>query len=879
MKKITNLLQKSLLLAMLLLVSQAFAQSGVLSGKVTDAKGNAVVGANVAAGSKSTTTNESGAYSIGGLADGATSVTVSFIGYKTIKKEVSVKGNTTADFQMEDDSKSLDEVVVTGVVRQRTKLQSSVSVSSVNTAQIEQAAPRSTAEIFRSIAGIKAEPTGGEGNANITVRGIPIASGGAKFLQLHEDGLPVMQFGDVAFGNADIFVRNDQTLARVEAIRGGSASTVASNSPAGIINFISKDGKKEGGTLMQQVGLDFGQTRTDFEYGSPLTETLRFHVGGFYRQGEGPRNAGYTANLGGQFKANLTKEFKNGYVRLYVKYLNDKSIGYLPMPVKVSGTNASPNWSSVSGFDILHDTPHSAYMLDNLTIGADGERRRSNMADGMHPINTSFGAEMSFDLGDDWKIENRFRQNFIKGRFESLFPAEISTGGALASAFGVANLTYANGPSAGGNFSNNALAMRIHTFDTEINNFNNFTNDMKLSKKFGDVDVTFGYYRAFQNINMSWLWNSYLMEVKGDNAALLNAGSATSNGLYAYGVPLWGNCCTRNYDANYDITAPYAAVQWKASEKLTVDASVRFDSGKARGTYAGATQAANLDVNNNGVIDGPEASVSVVDNANRKPINYDYDYTSYSLGLNYLMNENQSVFGRYSRGGRANADRLLFGPNILNSGAAINGLSADMVDQAEIGFKRKGENHTFYATAFYSKVSEQNWDFGGGSGGIRQIQREYNAMGLELEGSYRVSDFNIMGNVTYTKAKIASDALNPSVEGNRPRRQADFIYNIVPSYKFGGKKQHNVGFSVIGTTKAYAQDNNQLVMPGYAYVNPFVSVELTKGLSATLNVNNVFDTIGITEVEEGSITENQDNILRARSINGRTTTLTIAYRF
>lgn len=879
MKKITNLLQKSLFLALLLLVSQAFAQSGVLSGKVTDAKGNAVVGANVAAGSKSTTTNENGTYSIGGLADGATAVTVSYIGYKTLKKEVTVKGNTTADFQMEDESKNLDEVVVTGVVRQRTKLQSSVSVSSVNTAQIDQAAPRSTAEIFRSIAGIKAEPTGGEGNANITVRGIPIASGGAKFLQLHEDGLPVMQFGDVAFGNADIFVRNDQTLARVEAIRGGSASTVASNSPAGIINFISKDGKKEGGTLMQQVGLDFGQTRTDFEYGSPLTETLRFHVGGFYRQGEGPRNAGYTANLGGQFKANLTKEFKNGYVRMYVKYLNDKSIGYLPMPVKVSGTNANPNWSSVSGFDILHDTPHSAFMLDNLTIGADGERRRSNMADGMHPINTSFGAEMSFDLGDDWKIENRFRQNFIKGRFESLFPAEISSGGALATAFGVSNLTYANGPSAGNAFNNASLAMRIHTFDTEINNFNNFTNDLKLSKKFGSVDLTLGYYRAFQNINMSWLWNSYLMEVKGENAALLNADSATSNGLYAYGVPLWGNCCTRNYDANYDITAPYAAVQWKANEQLTVDASVRFDSGKARGTYAGATQAANLDVNNNGVIDGPEASVSVVDNANRKPINYDYDYTSYSLGLNYLLNENQSVFGRYSRGGRANADRLLFGPNILNSGAAINGLSADMVDQAEIGFKRKGENHTFYATAFYSKVSEQNWDFGGGAGGIRQIQREYNAMGLELEGSYRVSDFNIMGNVTYTKAKIASDALNPSVEGNRPRRQADFIYNIVPSYKFGGKKQHNVGFSVIGTTKAYAQDNNQLVMPGYAYVNPFVSFELTKGLSATLNVNNVFDTIGITEVEEGSITENQDNILRARSINGRTTTLTIAYRF
>jgi outer membrane receptor protein involved in Fe transport len=68
-------------------------------------------------------------------------------------------------------------------------------------------------------------------------------------------------------------------------------------------------------------------------------------------------------------------------------------------------------------------------------------------------------------------------------------------------------------------------------------------------------------------------------------------------------------------------------------------------------------------------------------------------------------------------------------------------------------------------------------------------------------------------------------------------------------------------------------------MPGYLYLNPFVNFELTKGLTAMLNVNNLFNTIGITEVEEGSITENTNNILRARSINGRTTSITLAYRF
>ncbi len=773
----------------------------------------------------------------------------------------------------------LEEVVVTGVLNPRSKVKSSVSISSVNAAQIEQGVSRSKAEVFRLLPGIKSESTGGEGNANITVRGIPIASGGAKFLQLHEDGMPVMQFGDVAFGNADIFVRNDQTINRVEAIRGGSASTLASNSPAGIINFISKDGKREGGSLMHSIGLDFGNNRTDFEYGTPISETLRFHVGGFYRQGEGPRNAGYTANLGGQFKANMTKEFEKGHVRLYFKYLNDRSIGYLPMPVKVSGTNANPTWSSLPNFDILHDTPHSPYFLDNLTIGADGERRRSSLADGMRPVATSFGGELKFDLGNDWKIEERFRQNYHNGRFVSAFPAEVATASVIAASFGETSLTYANGPSAGQTYNNNDLVMRIHTFDTEINNFNNFTNDMKLTKSFGNFDLTLGYYKAYQNINMSWLWNSYLLEVKGENAALLNAGANSVNGLYAYGVPAWGNCCQRNYDANYDISAPYVAGQLKVNDKINIDASVRFDSGKARGSYAGSTQASNLDVDNNGTIEGPELSVSVVDNANRKPINYDYDYVSLSVGANYLLSNNQSVFGRFSRGGRANADRLLFGPNVLNSGEAAPGLSADMVNQTEFGYKRKGTNHTFYATAFFASVAEQNWDFGGAGGGIRQIQRKYSSAGLELEGSYKVKDFSINGSVTYTKAEIKDDVITPALNGNRPRRQADFIYNFVPAYKFGGSKQHNVGFSAIGTTKAYAQDDNQLVMPGYVYFNPFINFELTKGLSASLNVNNVFDTIGITEVEEGSIVENQDNILRARSINGRTTSLTLSYRF
>jgi outer membrane receptor protein involved in Fe transport len=875
----TKLQLKTLFSALMLFVSVFVFAQGTVSGVVSDKDGVPVVGVNVYLQNtkKGTSTDFDGKFTIQNVENGTYTIVLSALGFNKAKQQLVVKGNTKFNFTLTENLSELDEIVVTGVLNPKSKLESSVSVSSVNTKQIDQAAPRATAELFRSIAGIKSESTGGEGNANITVRGIPVASGGGKFLQLHEDGLPVMQFGDVAFGNADIFLRYDQTVSRVEAIRGGSASTIASNSPGGIINFISKSGKIEGGSITQQIGVDYDDSRTDFEYGTPINETVSLHLGGFYRQGEGPRNTGYTSNIGGQFKANLTKEFEKGQVRLYFKYLNDKAVGYLPMPVNVSGTNANPNWSSLSNFDISHDSQHSALFLDNLSIGADGERRRSNMMEGMRPIATSFGGEISFDLGNEWKLESKFRQNFHNGRFVSPFPAEIQKAGAYATEFGVPNLTYANGANSGNNFDNNALVMRIHTFDVDINNFNNFTNDLKISKKIGDLNFSAGYFRSIQNISMSWLWNSYLLEVNGNNAALLNAGAASTNGQYAYGVPFWGNCCTRNYDAVYDIKAPYVGAEYKINDKINVDLSLRFDSGTARGTYAGAVQATNLDVNNNGVIDGNEASVSVIDNSNRLPINYDFNYVSYSFGGNYLLNENQSLFARHSKGGRANADRLLFGPSILASGQALDGLSADNVTQTEIGFKHRKGDLSLYATGFFANTSEQNWDFGGSS--PRQIRREYEASGIELEAYYTKNKFNFGGSITWTDAKIAKDFFNPNFEGNTPRRQADFIYNANASYNFGKNEQHNFGVSMIGTSKSFAQDNNELVMPAYTYFNPYVKIELIKGLSAALNVNNLFNTIGITEAEEGSITENTDNVLRARSINGRTTSLTVAYRF
>ena len=126
--------------------------------------------------------------------------------------------------------------------------------------------------------------------------------------------------------------------------------------------------------------------------------------------------------------------------------------------------------------------------------------------------------------------------------------------------------------------------------------------------------------------------------------------------------------------------------------------------------------------------------------------------------------------------------------------------------------------------------------------------------------------------MTWTDAEITS---GPN-DGNTPRRQADFMFDFIPTLAVG---PHSVGLSIIGQTDAYSQDINKLVLPAYAYINAFIRYQLTRQFFASVNGNNLLDTIGITESEEGSIVENQVNYVRGRPIPGRSITFSLGYDF
>ena len=207
------------------------------------------------------------------------------------------------------------------------------------------------------------------------------------------------------------------------------------------------------------------------------------------------------------------------------------------------------------------------------------------------------------------------------------------------------------------------------------------------------LDLTAGFYKSRQTIDMDWLWSSYLLEAKGDNAALIDVKNAagvlqTDGGLVAYGASFFGGCCRRTYNLDFDTNAPYASLSYNAG-KLTFDGSLRYDAGNARGYVAGDGPVVATDVDGNGVISVPESKTTIMPLSAQRPVNYNYNYWSYSAGANYRVANNLSVFARYSKGGRANADRFVFGGNTsATSGALLpNARPVDFVRQAEAGVK------------------------------------------------------------------------------------------------------------------------------------------------------------------------------------------------
>jgi outer membrane receptor protein involved in Fe transport len=723
------------------------------------------------------------------------------------------QSDTASESEDSSQALDLDEIVVTGSSSAKTKMRASVTLSTLGGEEIQRSGAQSVAEVLRFIPGVRSEASGGEGNANITVRGVPISAGGARYVQLQEDGLPVLLFGDIAFATSDQFTRADNMLDRLEVVRGGTASTLATNSPGGIINFISKTGEDDLGNVGLDLGVDYRYTRVNFDIGRRLSDTVRLQVGGFYRSGEADgRNADFNAQQGGQIRANITKELEgdNNYLRASIKLLDDSTPTFLPVPVRLVGENVQ----TIPGID-----PRDAFFItdrfrSDTTLTNGNTLVTSDPRDGLSVQTTAFGIEGAYEFASGIRLENRFRVSQNDGRFIGLFPSNS------------ANTTPVN-------TFNGVL------FNTSLDSLDNLFNDLRLSRNFAtESDATFGIngglFYGRQDVAQTWYWNQYTISADGDNPTIV--------GPVGLGPNTFGGCCVRTWDTEYTSLAPYLGVSYEA-DALSLDASVRRDRQDGEG----------FSLEDDGSLPGR------FDPRTRRTVNYDVANTSYSLGGNYVVSDAFAVFSRYSDGGSFSADRLLYG-NPLDGSVPV---SINEVKQFELGTKFRSGAFSAFLTFFNARTEESNFEVTT----QRFTSNRYRANGIELESGTRIGAFQLLGGLTYTDAEITGSQ-QQSVVGNTPRRQAKVVYQLQPSFDTGNLQ---MGLSLVGTTKSYANDENTINMAGFNVVNAFAIYQLNDSVRLNFAANNLFNKLGYTEIEGDGHA--------ARAVNGRSIRIGVNYAF
>ena len=735
-----------------------------------------------------------------------------------------------ADKADKSDGLKLDAVVVTGTSTAKSKMRTSVAISTIESEGVTAVTAASATDVLRAVPGIRAEASGGESNANVAVRGIPVSAGGARYIQFQEDGLPVLQFGDIAFATPDTWMRADAAFERLEVVRGGSASTLATGAPGGIINFINKTGLEQGGSIQLTKGLDFDQTRVDYGYGGRLAPKTRFYIGGFYRVGDGGRKGADGTENGGQIRGNVTFELSGkDYVRFSFKHLDDHTPTFMPTPVRyVNGSI-----QEIPGLDPRRTAFYNAgWPLDNTLTNTNG-RANSNIRDGLSAKSDAFGADVSLDAGGGFRLQNKFSWSKNSGRFIGIFPGDD-----VAAA--PAGTTIATGPDAGKTYTGNKFTAVV--FNTKVDDAGLLANDLKFSREFDlgagtRVSAVAGLYTSVQKLDLTWNFNQYSLSADESGAKLLNVPGVTN------GAPGFGGCCSNTQDSKYTTNAPYLVLNLD-SGPFSGDVSLRRDNNKASGSYYQSNAGVAYDLGKPNLID------------------YDFGRTSYSLGGNYELNKDLSVFARYSDGAAYNADRITFfnNPNLVNGKSST--IPVNKVKQTEVGVKLRGNGYSLFATLFDAKTDEVNVDVT--TTPIVAKANSYRSKGLELEGSARFGLVSLLGGLTYTDAKQA--------DGRAPKRQAKFVYQLTPTLNFSDELTAGVG--IVGTSKS--QDDGPsgpltITLPAYTVVNAFVSYSLTPKATLTLAANNLFNEIAYTESNDGRGA--------ARAYTGRTVKASIRYNF
>lgn len=183
-----------------------------------------------------TATNDNGHYILEHLPVGTHTVVVSFMGYKTIEQEVTLKANKSVEmnFTLEENTRLMNDVVVSANRYEVNRKEAATIVNVLTPKVFTTTNSVNLAEGLNYQPGLRVENT----CQNCGVNAVRINGLEGKYSQILIDSRPVFSSLAGVYGLEQIPV---SMIDRVEVIRGGGSAIFGSSAIGGVVNIITRE--------------------------------------------------------------------------------------------------------------------------------------------------------------------------------------------------------------------------------------------------------------------------------------------------------------------------------------------------------------------------------------------------------------------------------------------------------------------------------------------------------------------------------------------------------------------------------------------------------------------------------------------------------------
>jgi len=268
------------------------AQTGVLTGRVTDGStGAPLAGARVdlvtgtGQTSATTTSDRDGQFRLANLQGGTYTLVVSLIGYDTRRMEgvrIVAGQSSMVAVTLDIAAFALNPIVVSASKRQEKAIDAPASVAVVDSRAITDRPSTTPADHLRSLPGVDVM-TSGVQSTNVVVRGFNNVFSGALHALTDNRiaGVPSLRVNLLHFVAA-----NDEDIERMEVVLGPGAALYGPNTANGVLHIVTKSPLDAPGSSFAIAGGERSLLQAQFRTATRLSDQFGFKVSGQYVQAD-----------------------------------------------------------------------------------------------------------------------------------------------------------------------------------------------------------------------------------------------------------------------------------------------------------------------------------------------------------------------------------------------------------------------------------------------------------------------------------------------------------------------------------------------------------------------------------------------------------------